>query len=192
VFCICWRDSDIWQKRPEMTMLDRDILGRNYWNLDFLIHFWTIHDLVLVRIQNKAAKRKCHIHWNFVWIFLIPILAVSASLHVFSFTYICEINVNDILPQLLLFKCEVFPMTCCSCQHSKRFGNCGLAIDKGDYITNVIKYDYLPHARLRLRITKITMSSITITLKVITIAIAITFVLKHPQKENKTYLHGLM
>jgi len=31
----------------------------------------------------------------------------------------------------------------------------------GDYITNVIDYDYLPHARLR--INKITMYSITIT-----------------------------
>jgi len=31
-----------------------------------------------------------------------------------------------------------------------------------------------------------------ITLKVITIAIAITFVLKHLQNENKPNLHGLM
>jgi len=33
----------------------------------------------------------------------------------------------------------------------------------GDFITNVIDYDYLPHARLRLRINKITMYTITIT-----------------------------
>jgi len=63
----------------------------------------------------------------------------------------------------------------------------------GDYSTNVIDYDYdyLPPARLRLRINKITMYSITITntLKVITITIAITFVLKHLQNENKSYLY---
>jgi len=29
-------------------------------------------------------------------------------------------------------------------------------------------------------------------LKVITITIAIAFVLKHPQEENKTYLHSFM
>jgi len=50
-----------------------------------------------------------------------------------------------------------------------------------DYITNVIGYDYLPHARLPLRINKITMYSIAIT-------IATTFVLKHSQNENKTNL----
>jgi len=53
----------------------------------------------------------------------------------------------------------------------------------GDYITNAINYDYLPHAQLR--ITKITMYSITITLKVITIAIVIAFVFKHLQNETK-------
>jgi len=36
------------------------------------------------------------------------------------------------------------------------------------------------------------MCSITITLKVITITIAITYVLKHLQDENKPYLYGLM
>jgi len=36
------------------------------------------------------------------------------------------------------------------------------------------------------------MQSITITLKLITISIAIAVVLKHPQKENKIHLHGLM
>jgi len=57
----------------------------------------------------------------------------------------------------------------------------------GDYNTNVIDYDYdyLPPGRLRLRINKITMQSITITLKVITITTAIIFVLKHLQNENK-------
>jgi len=58
----------------------------------------------------------------------------------------------------------------------------------GDYSTNVIDYDYLPLARLRLN--KIAMLSIT--LKVITITIAITFVLKHHQNENKPHFHGLM
>jgi len=66
----------------------------------------------------------------------------------------------------------------------------------GDYSTNVIDYDYdfLSNARLRLRINKITMLSITITitLKVITIKIAITFVLKHLQNENKPHLNGVM
>jgi len=52
----------------------------------------------------------------------------------------------------------------------------------GDYSTNVIDYDYLLLARLR--INKIT--------KVITITIAITFVLKHPQEENETHLHSFM
>jgi len=33
---------------------------------------------------------------------------------------------------------------------------------------------------------------ITITLKLITITIALTFVLKHPQKENKTHLHSFV
>jgi len=56
----------------------------------------------------------------------------------------------------------------------------------GDYNPNVI--DFLPHARLRLRMNKITMQSITITLKVV----AITFVARHPQKENKAHLHGTM
>jgi len=62
----------------------------------------------------------------------------------------------------------------------------------GDYSTNVIDNDYLPPARLRLqlRINKITHLSMTITLKVITITIAIIFVLKYSQKENKTHLHG--
>jgi len=69
---------------------------------------------------------------------------------------------------------------------------CGNEQTWRDYITNVINYDYLPPARLRLRINKITIKSITITLKVITITIAITFVLKHLQNENKTHLHGLM
>ena len=36
------------------------------------------------------------------------------------------------------------------------------------------------------------MKSITITLKVITITIVITFVLKHLQNENKSYLYDLM
>ena len=62
----------------------------------------------------------------------------------------------------------------------------------GDYNTNVIDCHYLWHARLRLQlqINKITIISIKITLKVIMITIAITFVLKHSQKENKTYLRG--
>jgi len=34
--------------------------------------------------------------------------------------------------------------------------------------------------------------TVTIKLKVITIKIAITFVLKHLQNENKPHLHGLM
>jgi len=59
-----------------------------------------------------------------------------------------------------------------------------------DFITNVIDCNYLPRALGR--INKITMQSIMITLKVITINIAITFVFKHPQTENKTHLHGLM
>jgi len=62
----------------------------------------------------------------------------------------------------------------------------------GGYITNAIDYNYLLPARLRLRINKITMQSITITLKVIMITIEITFVLKHLQNGKKTHLHGLM
>jgi len=62
----------------------------------------------------------------------------------------------------------------------------------GDYSTNVIDYDYLPSARLQLRINKITMESITTALKEITITITITFVLKHPQEENKIHLHSFM
>jgi len=65
----------------------------------------------------------------------------------------------------------------------------------GEYITNVIDYDYdhLPHARLRLRINKIVMYSITIT---------ITFESNHDytrdyiyletfSEKNKTHLRGL-
>ena len=63
--------------------------------------------------------------------------------------------------------------------------NCGTGKTWGDYIADVIGFDYLPPARLRLRITKITMQLITITLKVVTITIAITFVLKRLQNETK-------
>jgi len=55
-----------------------------------------------------------------------------------------------------------------------------------DYITNVIHYDYLPHAWLQL------WRNNHIVYKVLTILIAIAFALKRPQKENKNHLHALM